>query len=178
GKLKLSHQERHGILGKDEMNDAIEGTVLLLRGENPSRVLEGVHAKLKDLNERLKADDVEIVPYLDRSALVESTIDKVSSTVFQGIGLVLIVLILFLGSSGGRLAVGLTIPFALVVAFILMKHTKIAANLLSLGAIDFGIIVDGAIVMTEAVLRHREARLHEPLTEADACQAARQVARP
>ncbi len=178
GKLKLSNLERHGILGKDQENDAVEGTVLLLRGENPSRVLKGVHAKLAELNARLKADDVQIVPYLDRSTLVNATIDKVSHTVFEGIGLVLIVLILFLGSPRSALLVGATIPFAMVVAFILMHHTKISANLLSLGAIDFGIIVDGAIVMTEAILRRREAKPNEPLSEADVHEAARQVARP
>ncbi len=178
GKLKLSNQERHGILGKDLENDAVEGTVLLLRGENPSRVLKGVHAKVAELNARLKADDVQIVPYLDRSTLVNATIDKVSHTVFEGIGLVLIILILFLGSPRSALIVGITIPFAMVVAFILMYHTNISANLLSLGAIDFGIIVDGAIVMTEAILRRREAKPNEPLTEADVHEAARQVARP
>jgi len=178
GKLKLSNQERHGILGKDEKNDAVEGTVLLLRGENPSRVLESVHAKVAELNERLKADDVQIVPYLDRSTLVDNTLDKVGHTIAAGIGLVLIVLILFLGSPRSALIVGITIPFAMVIAFILMYHTRISANLLSLGAIDFGIIVDGAIVMTEAILRRREAKPNEPLTESDAREAARQVARP
>ena len=141
--------------------------MLLLRGENPSRVLEGVHAKVAELNERLKAEDVQIVPYLDRSDLVDATVDKVSHTIFQGIGLVLIVLILFLGSPRSALIVGITIPFAMLIAFILMNLTKIPANLLSLGAIDFGIIVDGAIVMTEAILRRREAKPSEPLTEAD-----------
>jgi heavy metal efflux system protein len=178
GKLKLSNLERHGILGKDEKNDAVEGTVLLLRGENPSTVLKGVHAKVAELNERLQADDVRIVSYLDRSTLVDATIDKVSNTVFEGIGLVLIVLILFLGSPRGALLVGATIPFAMAAAFILMNHTNISANLLSLGAIDFGIIVDGAIVMTEAILRRREAKPNMPLTEADVDEAARQVARP
>src|SRR5712691_2448142 len=178
GKLKLSRQERHGVLGEDEKNDVVEGIVLLLRGENPSRVMEGVHAKVAELNERLKADDVQIVPYLDRSDLVNATIDKVSHTVFQGIGLVLIVLILFLGSPRSALIVGITIPFAMVVAFTLMHLTKIPANLLSLGAIDFGIIVDGAIVMTEAILRRREAKPEEPLTEADVQETARQVALP
>ena len=178
GKLKFANQERHGILGKDDRNDTIEGTVLLLRGENPSRVLEGVHARIAELNARLAADGVQIVPYLDRTTLVDATVDKVSSTVLQGIGLVLIVLILFLGSPRSALIVGATIPFAMVVAFILMNHTHIPANLLSLGAIDFGIIVDGAIVMTEAILRRREAKPTEPLTEADVRAAARQVARP
>jgi cobalt-zinc-cadmium resistance protein CzcA len=178
GQLKLSNQERHGIVGKDDRNDAVEGTVLLLRGENPSRVLDGVHAKIAELNARLELSGVQIVPYLDRTTLVDATVDKVSHTVFAGIGLVLIVLMLFLGSPRSALIVGVTIPFAMVAAFILMSHTHVTANLLSLGAIDFGIIVDGAIVMTEAILRRREAKPTEPLTEADAREAARQVARP
>ena len=71
GKLKLSNQERHGVVGQDDKNDVVEGTVLLLRHENPSQVLDGVHAKIAELNARLKADDVQIVPYLDRTNLVE-----------------------------------------------------------------------------------------------------------
>jgi cobalt-zinc-cadmium resistance protein CzcA len=118
------------------------------------------------------------VPYLDRSGLVNATVDKVSHTIFTGIGFVLIVLILFLGTPRSALIVGLTIPFAMLVAFTLMNLTKIPANLLSLGAIDFGIIVDASIVMTEAILRRREAKPHEPLLEADARDAALQVARP
>jgi heavy metal efflux system protein len=178
GKLKLANQERHGIVGMDGRNDVVEGTVLLLRGENPSRVLEGVHAKIAELNQRLRADDVQIAPYLDRSTLVDATVSKVSQTTGEGIGLVLLVLILFLGSPRGALIVGITIPFAVIAAFILMYHTKVSANLLSLGAIDFGIIVDGAIVMTEAILRRREAKPDQPLTEADVRDAARHVARP
>jgi len=178
GKLKLANQERHGILGKNQKNDAVEGTVLLLRGDNPSRVIEGVHAKVAELNERLKADGVQIVPYIDRADLVDATIDRVGETIFQGIGLVLVVLILFLGSVRSALIIGVTIPFAMITAFILMNLFKIPANLLSLGAIDFGIIVDGAIVMTEAILRRREADPNRPLTEADAAIAAHQVARP
>jgi len=178
GKLKLANLERHGVVGENEKSDVVEGTVLLLRGENPSRVLDGVHAKVAELNERLKADDVQIAPYLDRADLVDATVEKVSYTIFQGVGLVLIVLILFLGSPRSAVIVGLTIPFAMMMAFILMGLANIPANLLSLGAIDFGIIVDGAIVMTEAILRRREARPDEPLDETDVADAARQVARP
>ena len=178
GKLKLANQERHGILGYNDKNDGVEGAVLLLRGDNPSRVMIGIHDKVAELNERLKAENVRIVPYLDRSNLVDATIDKVSHTILRGIGLVLIVLILFLGSPRSALIVAVTIPFALVTAFIMMKLANIPANLLSLGAIDFGIIVDGAIVMTDAILRRREAEPDEPLTEEDAITAARQVARP
>jgi heavy metal efflux system protein len=178
GKLKLSNLERHGIVGKDSVNDVVEGTVLLLRHENPSRVLKEVHEKIAQLNAQLQAEGVQIVPYLDRTSLVDATIDKVRLTVFAGIGLVLVVLILFLGSPRSALIVGVTIPFAMVIAFILMYHTGISANLLSLGAIDFGIIVDGAIVMTEAILRRREAKPDAPLTESDTREVACQVARP
>jgi len=178
GRLRLSNLERHGVLGLDAKNDIVEGIALLLRGENPSQVMEGLHAKVDELNARLKLDDVQLVPYLDRADLVDATIDKVSHTIFQGIGLVLIVLILFLGSPRSALIVGITVPFAMMVAFILMFFLKIPANLMSLGAIDFGIIVDGAIVMTEAILRRREAKPNEPLTEEEVRETAVQVARP
>jgi cobalt-zinc-cadmium resistance protein CzcA len=178
GRLKLANLERHGIVGKNHQNDVIEGTVLLLKDDNPSRVLEGIHAKVAELNERLKADDVQIVPYYDRSDLVGQTVSKVSHTIFQGIGLVVLVLLLFLGSARSALIVAVTIPFAVVTVFVLMNLFHIPANLLSLGAIDFGIIVDAAIVMIEAILRRRESKPAEPLTEADARAAANQVARP
>jgi cobalt-zinc-cadmium resistance protein CzcA len=178
GRLKLGNQERHGVLRKDQRNDVIEGTVLLLRGENPSRVLEGIHTKVAELNDRLRADGVQIVPYIDRSELINATVDKVSHTIFVGIGLVLIVLILFLRSPSGALIVGLTVPSAMIAAFVLMHLAGIPANLLALGAIDFGIIVDASIVMLDSILRKREHRPNEPLAEQDVRDAARQVARP
>ena len=178
GKLKFGIQERHGILGVDDRNDAVEGVVVLLRGENPSRVMEALHAKVVQLNQRLKSEDVQIVPYLDRSNLIDATIDRVSHTVFQGVALVLIVLILLLGSPRNALIVGITIPFAMVVAFSLMHLANIPANLLSLGAIDFGIIVDGAIVMSEAILRRREAKPNELLTLDEVRETVVQVAGP
>ncbi|MGO3934314.1 CusA/CzcA family heavy metal efflux RND transporter [Rhodopseudomonas pseudopalustris] len=178
GKLKLSNQERRGVFGKDHRSDMVSGIVLLLRGDNPSQVLDGIHAKVAMLNKTLLASDVQIVPYLDRSNLVESTVKKVSHTVFEGIGLVLIVLILFLGSPRSAIVVGATIPFAMLVAFALMYLTNIPANLLSLGAIDFGILVDASIVMTEAILRRREAKPDAVLTEGDVREASLQVAKP
>jgi len=79
GRLKLSNLERHGIVGKNHQNDVVEGTVLLLKDDNPSKVLEGIHAKVTELNERLADDDVQIVPYYDRSDLVDQTVSKVST---------------------------------------------------------------------------------------------------
>jgi len=178
GKLQFGHQEREGILGKDHNPDTIEGIVLMLKGENPSRVLEGVHAKVEQLQKKLAAQGVKLVPYIDRDDLVKLTVHKVTHTVLEGIGLVCIVLILFLGSPRSAIVAAVAIPIALVTVFIIMSATKMPANLFSLGAIDFGIIVDGAIVVMEAILRRREATPQAELTEEDILGTASQVARP
>jgi cobalt-zinc-cadmium resistance protein CzcA len=178
GKLRYGHQVREGILGKDNNPDTIEGIVDLLKYENPSRVLQGIHAKVEELRKQLEPQGVRIVPYIDRDNLVHATIDKVAHTVLEGVGLVLIVLILFLGSARSAIVVAVTIPLALVTVFILMHLTKMPANLFSLGAIDFGVIVDGAIVVTEAILRRREAHPDEVLAPEDVQRAATQVMRP
>jgi len=178
GKLQYSHRERQGILGKNSNPDTIEGIVLLLKYENPSQVLKGVHAKVDELNLQLAAQGVRIVPYIDRDDLVKATVSKVSHTVLEGVGLVCIVLILFLGSVRSALIAAATIPLSLAAVFITMNLLKMPANLFSLGAIDFGIIVDGAIVVTEAILRRREAKPADELTADDVRSATHQVARP
>ncbi len=166
GRLTYSHQERQGILGKDNNADTIEGIVDMLKYENASQVLKGIHAKVAELTGKLAPMGVRIVPYIDRDDLVQGTVHKVMHTVLEGVGLVCIVLILFLGSPASALIAATTIPFALASVFILMHFTNMPANLFSLGALDFGIIVDGAIVVTEAVLRKREADPTSPLTRA------------
>ena len=178
GKLQYNHQERQGILGKNTTPDTIEGIVLLLKYENASQVLKGVHAKVDELNRELARQGVRIVPYIDRDDLVQATVSKVSHTVLEGVGLVCIILILFLGSPRSALIAAATIPLALAAVFIMMNLMKMPANLFSLGAIDFGIIVDGAIVVTEAILRRREAKPSEELTAGDVRSATQQVARP
>jgi heavy metal efflux system protein len=178
GRTTLSHQEREGILGKDGNPDTIEGIVLMLKYQNPSQTLKGIHAKVVELNQRLASEDVRIVPYIDRDDLVRATVSKVGRTIAEGIGLVFLVLIIFLGSPRSALVVAVSIPLALVAVFSLLNLTKVSANLLSLGAIDFGILVDGAIVVTEAVLRRREATPDEELSESEVRAAAQQVTRP
>jgi cobalt-zinc-cadmium resistance protein CzcA len=178
GRLTYSHQEREGILGKDNNPDTIEGIVDMLRGQNASMVLKGVHAKVADLTKQLAPMGVRIVPYIDRDDLVLGTVHKVMHIVLEGVGLVCLVLILFLGSPSSALIAAATIPFALAAVFIVMHLTNMPANLFSLGALDFGIIVDGAIVVTEAVLRRREADPSAPLKEQDVLAATLQVARP
>lgn len=182
GELKYGTLERKGVLGyTDETrdySDGIEGIVLLLRGENPSVVLDGIHEAVAELNNGGLPDGVNIHTFLDRTELVETTLHTVSYTLMEGMALVIIVLIVFLGSWRGALLVAITIPLSLLIAFILMHFTDIPANLLSLGAIDFGIIVDGAIVMMETILKKREDDPLVPLKEKTIAQRAAEVAKP
>jgi heavy metal efflux system protein len=178
GRTTLSHQEREGIVGKDHNPDEVEGIVLMLKYQNPSRTLAGLHAKVAELNRQLAKSGVSITPYIDRDDLVHATVSKVGRTIAEGIGLVFLVLIIFLGSPRSAFVVAVSIPLALVSVFVFLNLTKVSANLLSLGAIDFGILVDGAIVVTEAILRRREATPEEELSESEVKAAAVQVTRP
>src|SRR5271166_5577806 len=178
GRTTLSHQEREGILGKDNNPDTIEGIVLMLKYQNPSATLKGLHREVDQLNRQLAGQGVRLVPYIDRDDLVRATVNKVSRTIGEGIALVFFVLIVFLGSPRSAVVVAVTIPMALVSVFSLLNLTKVSANLLSLGAIDFGILVDGGIVVTESVLRRREATPNEELSESEVRAATLQVTRP
>lgn len=182
GELKYGNIERKGVLGftdrERDYSDSIEGIVLLLKGENPSVVLEKIHTYVDELNNGLLPEGVKIHTFMDRQDLVDTTLHTVSSTLIEGISLVIIVLIVFLGSWRGALLVALTIPVSLLFAFILMHFTNIPANLLSLGAIDFGIIVDGAIVMMESILKKREENPEEELKEKSISARVKEVAKP
>ncbi|MDH5031879.1 efflux RND transporter permease subunit [Chryseobacterium cucumeris] len=182
GTLKYGNLERKGILGYTDRNrnysESVEGIVLLLRGQNPSQVLEGVHEAIEELNNETLPPGVKIHPFLDRTDLVKTTLTTVSHTLTEGIVLVIIVLIVFLGSWRGAFLVAITIPLSLLFAFVLMHFTNIPANLLSLGAIDFGIIADGAIVMLETILKKREENSEETLEEKTITQRVIEVAKP
>ena len=158
--------------------ESVEGIVQLLRHQNPSKVLEGVHAAVDELNSEILPEGVKIHPFMDRTDLVNLTLNTVSHTLTYGIVLVILVLILFLGSWRGALIVSVTIPLSLLVAFILMYLTDIPANLLSLGAIDFGIIVEGAIVMMETILKKREDHEESTLDEVSIMERTLDVAKP
>jgi cobalt-zinc-cadmium resistance protein CzcA len=135
-------------------NDVVEGIVLLRKGANSDDTLAGIHAKVKELNEHILPPGVKIVPFLDRSDLVHYTTHTVLRNLTEGILLVSIILFLFLGNLRGSLIVALTIPFSLLFASICLSLKNIPANLLSLGALDFGMVVDGAVVMVENIVRH------------------------
>ena len=148
-----------GILGytdnqkNEDVESGTEGILLLRRGENPSEVLIKLNAKIEELNKTQLPADVKLRVLYDRTFLIKHSLETVRQTLFEGISIVIIILVLFLGNIRAALVVAATIPFALLFAFILMKITGIPANLLSLGAIDFGIIVDGACVMGEHLVR-------------------------
>src|ERR1700722_13922995 len=178
GTLSYAHQEAEGILGKNNNPATVEGIVELLKYFNASQAIAGIHAKLDELKKELDPQDVHIVPYIDRGNLVEATVTKIGRTLLEGVGLVIVVLMLFLGSPRSALVVAITIPLAVVSILILMNAAHMSASMLSLGALDFGVIVDGAIVVTENILRRRESKPTEELTEEDVKSATSQVARP
>ncbi len=182
GKLKYGNLERKGVLGftdrERDYSDGVEGIVQLLRHQNPSKVLAGIHEAIDELNNDILPEGVTIHPFMDRTDLVQTTLDTVSHTLLLGIFLVTAVLIIFLGSWRGALLVSLAIPLSLLIAFSLMYLTDVPANLLSLGAIDFGIIVEGAIVMMETILKKREDNQEAELEEASIVKRATEVARP
>ncbi|MEE8657981.1 Cobalt-zinc-cadmium resistance protein CzcA [Acetobacteraceae bacterium EV16G] len=174
GQVQFGHRIREGILGKDGNPDAIGGIVTMLTGTNPSEVLKGVHHCVAELQKQLVPMGVRLVPYIDRKDLVDATTHKVGETMTAGILLVILILSLFLGSPRSALVSAVTIPLALATVFVLMKIVGLTANLFSLGAVDFGVVVDGAIVVTEAVLRLREHHPDRQLTADEVIQVARQ----
>src|SRR6516225_7927683 len=134
--------------------DVVSGILLLRKGADADTTLQGIHEKVKELNQRLLPPGVKVVPFIDRSDLVHFTTHTVLHNLTEGIVLVVIVLFLFLGNVRGAFIVALTIPFSLLFAATCLKLKGIPANLLSLGALDFGMVVDGAVVMVENIVRH------------------------
>ena len=182
GELKYGNLERKGVLGfvddETSIEDGVEGIVQMLRYQNPSKVLEQVHAAVDELNNDVLPKGVRIRPFMDRTELVGTTLSTVEHTLLLGMLLVIGILLIFLGSPLSALIVAATIPISLLVAFILMHLTGIPANLLSLGAIDFGILVDGAIVMTETLLKLREEAPDKPLDARRTIRRIADVAKP
>jgi len=158
GHVEIGHAPRLGIFGFEKNDDAVEGVILMRRAEQTQTVLKGVEQKTDELNRSILPPDVKVHPYYDRSDLVRITTDTVESNLMRGMLLVLIVLIFFLGSVRAALITALTVPLALLFAFVFLHARGDAANLLSIGAIDFGIIIDGTIVMVENIHRELGAR--------------------
>ncbi len=149
------HREDGKIIDND---DVVSGIVLLRKGANADEALRGINAKVKELNDHILPPGVKVVPFIDRSDLVHYTTHTVLRNLTEGMVLVTIVLFLFLGNVRGAIIVALTIPFALLFAATCLNLKGIPANLLSLGALDFGMVVDGAVVMVENIVRHMSLR--------------------
>lgn len=154
--VEIGFAPRLGMFQYGENADAVEGIVFLRRGENATEVLARVREKIKTINNHILPPGIQVKPFYDRQALLDITIGTVKHTLFFGISLVLAVLFLFLGNLRAAAVVAAVIPLALCVSFIQMHIWSVPANLISLGAIDFGVIVDSAVILTENVMRHLE----------------------
>ena len=152
GRVRIGAAPQTGIFAVGKGPSGVEGIVLMRRGENPSEVLEGIHEAVEELNETAMPKGVRISPIYDRTELVDNTLHTVSHTLLEGLLIVVAVLFLFLGSVRAALLAAITIPLSLLFAFLCMRLSGIPANLLSLGALDFGIIVDGTLVMVEHIV--------------------------
>jgi heavy metal efflux system protein len=160
-RIRLGHMARathraDGVIVDED--DVIQGSVLMLKGAQEEPTLEAIHKKVQDLNEHILPEGVKIIPMLDRADLLHFTLKTVEHNLVEGMILVTIILLLFLGNVRAALIVAITIPFSLMFASIWLDLSKIPANLLSLGALDFGMIVDGAVVMVENIVRHMARR--------------------
>jgi cobalt-zinc-cadmium resistance protein CzcA len=170
----IEHEDGHLI----DNDDVVEGIVLLQKGDNSDEVLESIHKKVAELNNSILPPGVKIVPFLDRSDLLHYTTHTVLQNLTEGILLVVVILFLFLGNARGAIIVALTMPFALLFAAICLDLRNIPANLLSLGALDFGMVVDGSVVIIENIVRHLNHR--KPGTEVaqQIREATHEVQRP
>jgi heavy metal efflux system protein len=176
GSKQSIHHEDGKLIDND---DVVEGIVLLQKGVDSDGVLEGIHKKVDELNNRVLPPGVKIVPFLDRSELLHYTTHTVLHNLTEGIILVVVVLFLFLGNARGAIIVALTIPFALLFAAICLNLLHIPANLLSLGALDFGMVVDGSVVMVENIVRHLSHQRKDTLTPSEQIrEASHEVQRP
>ncbi|HEX4120875.1 MAG TPA: CusA/CzcA family heavy metal efflux RND transporter [Verrucomicrobiae bacterium] len=164
GQVVIGYAPRLGQFGYMDEDDAVEGVILMRTGDQTQNVLKRVEAKTKELNEQVLPKDVKILPFYDRSDLIALTTQTVEKNLLRGMLLVVVVLVFFLYDFRAGLIVAVAIPLSLLFAFICLDLQDVSANLLSIGAVDFGILVDGAVVMVENIFRqvsaHREGKLN------------------
>ena len=149
--VKITGSQRVGQVGKDSEDDVVEGIIVMRKGENPSQVLARVKDKIKELNEDVLPSDVEMETFYDRDNLMAYCTNTVSKNLLEGIILVTVIVFLFMADWRTTIIVAVVIPLSLLFAFLLLYFKGMSANLLSLGAVDFGIIIDGAVVMVEGI---------------------------
>ncbi len=179
GRVSIGHRVRLGKVGIDDRDDVVEGVVLLQRGYKTLSVLEKVRAKVQELNSWKLPKGVKIKTFYDRTVLIHTTVETVTDILISGMVLVFVILFVFLGHFRAALIVALTIPLSLLFTFTMMVLIGQSANLISLGAIDFGIIVDSTLIMVESIFYHLAHHRGPGLTPPQLIvRAARQVGRP
>jgi len=170
---------RQGLVGQDDEDEIVSGIVLMRKGENPSEVLAAVKERVAALNDTVLPKPAKIVAFYDRTTLINTTLSTVFRNLLEGAALVAVVLYLFMGNLRAAGIVAVIIPLSLLATFIGLRVRGIPANLLSLGAMDFGIIVDGAVIVMENVFRHlSEPQDHHRAAKATILEATTEVARP
>ena len=162
GEVAAGYRPRSGIVAFNERDDVVEGIVQMTKGQNPAKVIEALKAKVAEVNSRLPAG-VKISPFYDRTDLIKHTVRTVTENLIMGAALVVAILIVFLRNWRAALIVAAIIPLSLLFAFILMDARGISANLISLGAVDFGIIIDSAVVLVEALMVKLALHQHDPV---------------
>ncbi len=189
GAVQIGHAVRLGQVGMlfkrpdgafDDDPDAVQGIVIMRRGENPRAVLDGVHAMVGEINAHYLPAGVRMVPHYDRTELIQRTVHTVRKNMSEGIALVVLVLVLFLGLGNYRcaLVVALAVPVSLLGAYLLLDLQGIPANLISMGAIDFGIIVDSAVVIVENLIRILHEKKEKQSLPGAIVQAVAEMGRP
>ncbi|HEY4245181.1 MAG TPA: CusA/CzcA family heavy metal efflux RND transporter [Kofleriaceae bacterium] len=180
--VTIGYQPRQGVVTRGQNLDTVEGIVLMRRGENPSVVLAALRERVEELRAHALPAGVNLVPFYDRTDLVDTTLDTVFHNLAEGATLVAVVLFIFLLSVRASLVVTLVIPLSLAASFIYLRSRGMSANLLSMGAVDFGIIVDGAVILVEHVFGHCAGEEYQRMNEGERVaaifKAAKEVARP
>jgi heavy metal efflux system protein len=160
--VRVGYAPRQGVVTRNDNEDAVEGIVLMRRGQNPTVVLVGLRERVKDLNDRILPKGVAIDPFYDRTDLVNTTLHTVFHNLMEGALLVILVLLLFMLSIRASLIVAVVIPLSLLASFFYLYARGMSANLLSMGAVDFGIIVDGAVILVEHLFHRVQMRNGAP----------------
>ncbi|NIK73573.1 cobalt-zinc-cadmium resistance protein CzcA [Thermonema lapsum] len=158
--VKVSAKPRLGVVGLQDEDDLVQGIIIMLRGENPSEVIARVKEKIAELNERILPKDVKIEPFIDRTELVNATVNTVSKNLIEGIILVSVIVFIFLFNWRTTLIVASVIPLSFLFAILMLRIQGLPANLISMGAIDFGLLLEGTLVIVEAVFVAMERKAH------------------
>ncbi|PBI83697.1 Cobalt-zinc-cadmium resistance protein CzcA [Flavobacterium sp. ACN2] len=159
--VSISAKPRLGQVGLDENDDVVEGIVVMLRGENPGEVIKRLKERLTELNERVLPDNVKIVPFIDRTELVNTTVKTVTKNLVEGILLVSLIVFIFLYNWRTSLIVASVIPLSFLFAIVMLRIQGLPANLISMGALDFGLLLEGTLVIVEQVFVSLEKKAHK-----------------